>query len=52
MDCDTTYSDDDTDCNDAANEDDVLTIESFVNFKLEDTALILPEIVLSNDEET
>ena len=52
MDCDTMYSDDDTDCSDAAKEDDVLTIESFVNFKLEDTALILPEIAFSSDEET
>jgi hypothetical protein len=46
------YSDDDTDRIDPANEEDVLIIESFVNFKLEDTALILPEIVASNDEET
>jgi len=46
------YSDDDTDRMDPANEEEVLIIESFVNFKLEDTALILPEIVFSNDEET
>ena len=34
------------------NEDDVFATESFVNFILEDTALILEEIVFSNEEET